>query len=137
LRALGFLEESTVSEQSKKVFFIVFALLSVFIAYLIFNVGNPNSLLRYIIEDPSYDIIILVAFAVLLSVMSFYYAHTNETGGYEKIVQANLKKIHKLRRKGKTNEEIAQSILKAMNIRRGYRYHYAVKRLVLILEKVK
>jgi len=69
--------------------------------------------------------------------MSFYYAHTNETGGYEKIVQANLKKIHKLRRKGKTNEEIAQSILKAMNIRRGYRYHYAVKRLVLILEKVK
>ena len=112
-------------------------MLSIIVSYLIFNAGNPNSLVRYIIKDPSYDIIILVVFAVLISLMSFYYAHTNETGGYGKIVQANLKKIQKLRRKGKTNEEIAEVILNAMNVKKGYRYHYAEKRLVLTLEKVK
>jgi len=126
-----------VSSQGKKFFFIVFLIFSVIVLYLIFNAGNPNSLLRYIIEDPSYDTVILIVTAVSISLMSFYYVHTSETGGYEKIIQANLKNIRKLKKKGKTDEEIAQSILKAMNIRRGYRYHYAVKRLVLILEKVK
>ncbi len=125
------------SSQGKKFFFIVFLIFSVIVLYLIFNAGNPNSLLRYIIEDPSYDTVILIVTAVSISLMSFYYVHTSETGGYEKIIQANLKNIRKLKKKGKTDEEIAQSILKAMNIRRGYRYHYAVKRLVLILEKVK
>ena len=125
------------SSQGKKFFFIVFAILSVIVLYLIFNVGNPNSLLRYIIKNPSYDIIILVVIAAFISLMSFYYAHTSETGGYGKIVQVNLKKIQKLRKRGKTNEEIAEAILNAMNVKKGYRYHYAMRRLIVILERVK
>ncbi len=129
--------EVKVSSQSKKIFFAVFIILSIIVFYLIFNVGNPNSLLRYIIKDPSYDVVILVVIAVSISLMSFYYVHTSETGGYEKVVQVNLKKIRKLRRSGKTDEEIAKAILNAINIKKGYRYHYAMRRLRIILEKVK
>jgi len=88
-----------VSSQGKKFFFIVFLIFSVIVLYLIFNAGNPNSLLRYIIEDPSYDTVILIVTAVSISLMSFYYVHTSETGGYEKIIQANLKNIRKLKKK--------------------------------------
>lgn len=124
------------SNQVKKAFFAIVAVLSIAIVFLIFNAGNPNSILRYIIKNPSYDVLILIILSVALSIMSFYYAHTNETVGYEKIVQANLKNIRKLKKSGKSNEEIAKSILNAMNIQKGYRYNYAMKRLIVLLEKI-
>lgn len=124
------------SNQVKKAFFAIIAVLSIAIVFLIFNAGNPNSILRYVIKDPSYDVLILIILSVALSIMSFYYAHTNETVGYEKIVQANLKNIRKLKKSGKSNEEIAKSILNAMNIQKGYRYNYAMKRLIVLLEKI-
>lgn len=129
--------EVKVSSQGKKFFFTIVVVLSIIVFYLIFNAGNPNSILRYVIKSPSYDVVILVVLAVFISLMSFYYAHTNETGGYEKIVQANLKKIQKLRKKGKTNEEIAEAILNAMNVKKGYRHRYATRRLIVMLERVK
>ncbi len=135
-KALGSLEVK-VSSQGKKFFFTAFVILAVIVFYLIFNVGNPNSILRYVIKSSSYDTIILVVLAAFLSLMSFYYVHASETGGYEKIVQANLKKIQKLRKRGKTNEEIAESILNAMNVKKGYRYRYAMRRVIIILERVK
>jgi uncharacterized integral membrane protein len=125
------------SSRSKKIFFTIVILLSIIILYLIFNVGNPNSLMRYIIKDPSYDLLILIILAVIMSLMSFYYAHSNETTGYEKIIQANLKNIQKLRKNGKTDEQIAEAILNALKIRKGYRYSYARKRLIVVLGKVK
>ena len=124
------------SNQVKKAFFAIVAVLSIAIVFLIFNAGNPNSILRYVIKNPSYDVLILIILSVALSIMSFYYAHTNETVGYEKIVQANLKNIRKLKKSGKSNEEIAKSILNAMNIQKGYRYNYAMKRLIVLLEKI-
>lgn len=135
-KTLGSFLGGKVSSKSKKLFFIIVVILSIIIVFLIFNTGNPNSILRYIIKDPSYDFIILFALAVLLSLMSFYYAHTNETGGYEKIVQANLKNIRRLRKNRKTNKEIAETILNAMNMRRGYRYHYALRRLIILLGRI-
>jgi len=126
-----------VSSQGKKFFFTIIVVLSIIVFYLIFNAGNPNSILRYVIKSPSYDVVILVVLAAFISLMSFYYAHTNETGGYEKIVQVNLKKIQKLRKRGKTNEEIAEAILNAMNVKKGYRHLYAMRRLIVLLERVK
>jgi branched-subunit amino acid transport protein AzlD len=134
--ALGSSMGGRVSNQVKKAFFAIVAVLSIAIVFLIFNAGNPNSILRYIIKNPSYDVLILIILSVALSIMSFYYAHTNETVGYEKIVQANLKNIRKLKKSGKSNEEIAKSILNAMNIQKGYRYNYAMKRLIVLLEKI-
>lgn len=103
--------------------------------YTLLNAGNPNSLLRPIFPDPRDDVYVAVITSVLVFVLGFVVFYARDREGFGQLIAMNAENIRKLRKQGKANEEIAESILTAMGIYRGYRYNMARKKLVAYLSE--
>ena len=101
--------------------------------YSLLNAGNPASLLRFIIPDPAHDVYVAVISSVLVFIFGFFVFFTRDREGFHQLVQLNADQIRKLRKKGKSDEEIAGSILAAMGSSSGYRHNMARKKLVVYL----
>ncbi len=125
-------------QKIKKVIWWTFIVVYVVITiYLLYNVGNPHSLLRYFIKDTSYDLYITFAFAFSMSLISFFTSLVKENRDYRELIENNIDYIRELRRKKWTDEQIAESILQALGSREGFHHRYARRKLVLFLSKVK
>jgi hypothetical protein len=105
--------------------------------YSLLNIGNPNSLLRLLISDPGYDFYVAVGSSVLVFVLGFFVFYSRDREGFHQLVQLNADQIHAARKNGKSNEEIADSILAAMGSTSGYRHNMARKKLVIALSEFK
>jgi hypothetical protein len=103
--------------------------------YTLLNAGNPNSLLRPIFPDPRDDVYVAVITSILVFVLGFFVFYSRDREGFGQLIAMNAENIRKLRKKGKADEEIAESILSAMGIYRGYRYKMARKKLVAYLSE--
>ncbi len=111
--------------------------LFIFTFYLIFWSGSPNFLLRYFFKDRRYDIYVILGFAFLTSIVSFSYSWSNENKGYMKLLEMNKDYIRKLRKRGKSDEEIAEALLKALGRKKGIGYGYEKRKIIYFLSKLK
>ena len=105
--------------------------------YSLLNTGNPDSLLRPIIPDPRSDFYVAIISSVLVFILGFFVFYTRDREGFRHLVQLNADQIRDLRRKGKSDEEIADSILAAMGSSSGYRHNLARKKLIIALSEFK
>lgn len=122
----------------KRYLYIVFVIfLFSFTFYLIFWSGHPKFLLKYLYKDRRYDIYVILGFAFLTSLMSFFYSWANENKSYQKLIELNREKILKLRKKGRSDEEIAEALLKALGRKKGIGYRYEKKKLIYFLSKLR
>ena len=103
--------------------------------YSVLNAGNPDSLLRSVIPDPAHDVYVAVISSVLVFIFGFFVFFTRDREGFRRLVQLNADHIRKLRKNGKTDEEIAGSILAAMGSHSGYKHNMACKKLVIYLSE--
>jgi hypothetical protein len=117
--------------------FILVILLLLLTFYGIFNAGNPNSIFRLVIKDPSYDITITVA----LAVVSFALIMVLTAGGGQSrlraLLEVNRDHIESLRRKGKSDAFIADSFLSELGVKSGILYRLARRRVLRYLSKLK
>ena len=120
--------------------YIIYAMMILigFIAmYSLLNTGNPDSLLRPVFPDPKDDLYVAIVSSLLVFILGFFVFYSRDRDGFRQLVELNSDQIHKLRKNGKSDEEIADSILAAMGSRSGYRHNLARKKLIIYLSAFK
>jgi uncharacterized membrane protein YccC len=122
-------------ETSRRVLFILLVALMVLTFYAIFNAGNTRSLFRFIIPDPRYDVAVtlVLSFAVVVLVLVLT---AERTGRLRGLLDMNREFILELRRKGKSNEEIAESFLNELKAPPGVLRSLARGRVLRYLSKL-
>ncbi len=105
--------------------------------YTLLNAGNPDSLLRPFIPDPKHDFYVAVISSVMVFILGFFVFYSRDREGFRQLVELNAEQIRKLKKKGKSDEEIAGSILAAMGSTSGYKHNLALKKLVIALSEFK
>ena len=105
--------------------------------YSILNAGNPDSLLRPFLPDPGHDVYVAVISSVIVFILGFFVFFSRDQEGFRQLIEINGDQIRSLRRQGKEDEEIADSILTAMGSTSGYRHNLARKKLILHLSNFK
>ena len=91
--------------------YIFLAVLMLIDFYLIFNVGNPNSLIRPIVPSAEYDMIITLAVSALIAFLSFYVFRVRKDDPVVLMLRENRAYVEQLRGEGKSNEDIADSLM--------------------------
>ncbi len=110
-------------------------LIGVVAMYSLLNTGNPVSLLRPIVPDPQDDFYVAVISSVLVFILGFIVFYSRDRQSFQHLVHLNADQIRNYRKKGKTDEEIADSILAAMGSTSGYRHNLARKKLAIALSE--
>ncbi len=121
----------------RKVLYFTLALLMIVDFYLIFNAGNPNSLLRYIIKDTGYDVTVTVVLSVFIAMISLSMMGSSNENTVKKILQRNERHIAELKKQNRSNEEIAESFLKELGAVKGISHFLLKKRVLHYLSKRK
>ena len=101
--------------------------------YSLLNAGNPDSLLRPILPNPAHDVYVAVVSSVLIFILGFFVFFSRDQEGFQQLIEINADKIRSLRKRKKTDAQIADSILAAMGSTGGYRHNLARKKLVAYL----
>jgi hypothetical protein len=105
--------------------------------YALLNAGNTNSLLRSIFPDPSIDVYVAVVSSLVVFVLGFVVFFDRDSQGFRNLVELNGDRVKQLRNEGRTDEEIADSILAAMGSSSGYKHNLAKKKLGIYLAEFK
>jgi len=126
-----------VKRSIKVIYAISIGFLCIMLFYLIFTEGNPNSIFRYVIKNPSYDYLIALVLGLILSFIILSYRWLTERINFERIIHDNIEFVRKLRKQKKDDDEIADSLLVTLNIRKGIRYNVAKKKILYYLSAVK
>ena len=105
--------------------YVLMILIGLVAMYSLLNAGNPDSLLRPLLPDPKDDFYVAVISSVLVFILGFFIFFARDREGFRQLVQLNADHIRTLRKKGKSDEEIADSILAAMGSAGGYRHNLA------------
>ena len=105
--------------------------------YSLLNTGNPDSLLRLLYSDADYDFYVAIGSSLLVFILGFIVFYSRDREGFRQLVQLNADQIHEARSQGRSNEEIADSILAAMGSTSGYRHNLARKKLIIALAEFK
>ena len=97
-------------EPTRRTLFILLIVLMALTFYAIFNAGNPRSLFRCLIRDTGYDVAItlVLSFGVVVIVLILT---AERTGRLKGMLDMNRDYILELRRKGRSDAEIADSFL--------------------------
>jgi len=123
-------------KKTKNIYTILIIVFSVLTVVFIFTAGTEKSIFRRFTDNAFIDIIAAIICGAVVMFLSFYYSMIVESQVFDEIVRLNLKKIKSLKERGWSDENIAKDLANAMNIKRGFRYNYAVKRLVFLLSKI-
>lgn len=106
-------------ERTRLIFYILLAVLMVADLYLIFNTGNPQSLIRPLVKDPGWDILItLIVSVTIMAIASFVFSPSRGSRDQiQLLLEANKGYIEKLRAKGKSDQEITESLLNELKLK--------------------
>jgi len=127
----------TMENRNQRVITVVMIILAVPAFYLIFNAGNPKSLLRFLVKDPSYDFMITVFFCIGIAVLGLVLTSEKQSKVLENMLETNADYIRKLRSKGKTDEFIAEDFLKTIGSRgKGVLFAVAKKKVLRYLSRL-
>ena len=101
--------------------------------YSLLNTGNPDSLLRPIISNPAHDVYVAVISSVVVFILGFFVFFFRDQEGFQQLIELNADTIRSMRKRKKTDAQIADSILNAMGSTGGYRHNLARKKLIVYL----
>ncbi|MDM8522060.1 hypothetical protein QUF80_01710 [Desulfococcaceae bacterium HSG8] len=118
-------------------FYILAVLISLVACYSLLNAGNPRSLLRIFFPDPGNDVYVAMVSSVLVFILGFFIFFIRDREGFRQLIEANGDRIRDLRKKGESEENIADEILAAMGSHRGYKHNLARKKLMICLSEFK
>ena len=104
--------------------------------YTILNAGNPNSLLRPYLTNPTADVYIAMIASLIVFVLGFFIFFERDRKGFQELVRMNADQIKRLRADGQPDTAIADAILTAMGSTSGYRHNLARKKLLIALAEV-
>ena len=104
------------SSQLRKILYFFLAFLMVVDFYLIFNAGNPNSFLRLLIKDSSYDITVTVVFSVIIAIISMMMIRGSDQNSIKAILERNTSHILAMKKQNRSNEDIAESFLDEIDV---------------------
>lgn len=121
----------------KGVLYGVIVFVGLIALYAIFNAGNPASLLRRFFPDPRHDIYVALAASVLVFILGFFVFFDRDQANLKQLIQLNSETVRSLRQAGKSDAEIAESMLTAMGSYSGYRHNLARKKLIVALSEFK
>jgi hypothetical protein len=101
--------------------------------YTLLNAGNPDSLLRVLFPNPAIDVYVALASSLTVFVLGFIVFYARDSREFRNLIQLNGERVRQLRNEGRTDSDIADSILEAMGSYSGYRHNMAKKKLVIYL----
>jgi hypothetical protein len=104
--------------------------------YAILNAGNPHSLLRFLVKDPSYDVTIALGLGIVVGALAITLYTIRRESPLRSMLESNSGYIRKLRQKGKSEEEIALSFLKEIGSTRGPLHLIAKHRVLKHLSRL-
>ena len=116
--------------------YILLVLTGIITFYAIFNIGNPNSLFRLVIKSDRYDLYIIMGGSLIVFFLGFLVFYFRQQEGFTQLLWLNRDRIQTLRNQGFSDEQIAEDLLSALGMKRGYRYNMTKKRLMLELSAV-
>ncbi len=102
------------SSLMRKILYFLLAFLMVMDFYLIFNAGNPNSFLRLLIKDTSYDITVTVALSLMIAIISMMMIRGNDQNSLKAILERNAAHIMVMKKQNRSDEDITESFLNEM-----------------------
>jgi hypothetical protein len=120
----------------KPVMYIIYGLMiliGLVAMYSLLNAGNPDSLLRPVIPNPAHDVYVAVISSVLVFILGFFVFYSRDQEGFQQLIGLNADRIRSMRKRKKTDAQIADSILAAMGSTGGYRHNMARKKLIAYL----
>jgi hypothetical protein len=127
------LEKIFVPKPFKYIVYALMVLVGLVAMYSLLNAGNPHSLLRPFFPDPNDDVYVAVVSSALVFVLGFLVFFSRDREGFMELIELNQNKIRELRKKGKSDQEIADFILAAMGSYGGYKHNLARKKLIYYL----
>jgi len=98
----------------RKILYFLLAFLMVMDFYLIFNAGNPNSFLRILLKDTSYDITVTVGISILIAIISMMMIRGSDQNSIKAILERNTSHILTMKKQNRSDEYIAESFLDEM-----------------------
>ncbi len=104
--------------------------------YAIFNIGNPHSLFRLVIKTDRYDLYIVMGGSLVVFFLGFLVFYFRQEEGFSQLLWLNRDRIRSLRKQGYSDDQIAEDLLSALGMKRGYRFKMTKKRLVLELSSM-
>ena len=116
-----------------KIIYTVLIAVGLLAMYAILNAGNPDSLLRPLFPDPAWDVYVAMASSLVVFVLGFVVFFNRDSEGFRNLIELNGDRVREMRAEGRSDEEIADSILAAMGSRSGYRHNLARKKLLVYL----
>ena len=93
------------------ILYFVLAALMLLDFYLIFNVGNPNSLFRFILKNSNYDIVATLVVSCGIAFLAFYVFKQKQEAPVVSLLKQNKSHIDELRKSGQSNSQIAESFI--------------------------
>ena len=123
-------------ESTRRALFILVVALLALDFYAIFNAGNPRSLFRFLIPDTRYDVLITLVLSVGVVVLVLVLT-AERTGRLRGLLDMNRDYILELRRKGRSDREIAESFLNELKAPAGALRSLARGRVMRYLAKLK
>ena len=115
------------------VIYVLMVLIGLVAMYSLLNAGNPDSLLRPIISNPAHDVYVAVVSSVVVFILGFFVFFSRDQEGFQQLIELNADTIRSMRKRKKTDAQIADSILNAMGSTSGYRHNLARKKLIAYL----
>lgn len=118
--------------------YILLAILMAVDVYSIFNAGNPNSLFRIIVKDPGWDFLItgIISLGIVVVVMLMSSRRTKTDDPIYILLIQNKGYIQKLREKGKTEEDIAESFVQQLNTKSKLASQVAYRKTLKYLKRI-
>jgi hypothetical protein len=128
--------EEAMKDSVRRFLWILLAVFMALTFYGIFNAGNPRSLFRLVVRDPGYDVAVTVGLSVVVAILVVLL-----TAGREQtlrhLLDMNADYMRELRRKGHSDEQIAESFLAELKVRKGgLLYSLAKNRTLRYLSKL-
>lgn len=117
------------------IIYVLMIIIGLVAMYSLLNAGNPNSLLRPFFPDPKYDLYVAMISSLLVFILGFFIFYSRDQESFRQLVELNAENVRGLRKEGKKDEEIADSILAAMGSYDGYRHNLARKKLLIYLSE--
>ena len=127
---------SAAREKVNLILYSLLIILMILAFYSIFNAGNPNSLLRILIKDPSWDIPFTFFLGAGILVVSLLLTRKKEHNPINILLSNNKEYILKLRSKGRSDIEIAESFVKELKIKNPFSRIIIRKKTLKYLEQL-
>ena len=122
---------------TRKTVYGILALLMILDFYSIFNAGNPNSLFRFIVKDPSLDVTVTVVISLIIAIISLSMAQDNNRNSIKSLLNKNIGFIRKLREENRSEEEIAESFVNELKFKKEFVKAMVKRRVLRSLSKIK